>query len=369
MSVYKRPGQEFYSFDFRWRGNRYSGSTGEATKRAAERFEQVERDRIKADTVDTAKPMTLTAATGLYFEQKGQFLANWKDELRAHAWLEKQIGGSTLLSAISDSTVAQAVAKRRGQKVRGKLVSPATVNRTITQPLRALLRRAERTWKQKVQAITWGDHFLEEAQERIREASADEEGIMLAKARADYAPAVRFALLTGCRREEIVGLCWRNVDFPNREFSVTGKRDKSRTIPMTEPVYALLKMEFPHHGEKVFTYAVKRTRDGRKRGQRLPITMEGFKTEWRRLRARAKLVDFKFHDTRHTAATRLVRKSGNLKLAQVMLGHSDLATTSRYAHVTKSDLRAAMEATHATGNATTVTEERAKLLKEQGNAG
>ncbi|HEY9057509.1 MAG TPA: tyrosine-type recombinase/integrase, partial [Aurantimonas sp.] len=49
-------------------------------------------------------------------------------------------------------------------------------------------------------------------------------------------------------------------------------------------------------------------------------------------------------DTRHTAATRLVRASGNLKLAQRMLGHADLATTTKYAHVTQDDLRAAMEA-------------------------
>lgn len=59
---------------------------------------------------------------------------------------------------------------------------------------------------------------------------------------------------------------------------------------------------------------------------------------------RGKVSDFRFHDTRHTAATRLVRATGNLKMAQHLLGHSSVTTTTRYAHVTHEDLRAGLEA-------------------------
>ncbi|MCB8835977.1 site-specific integrase [Aurantimonas sp. VKM B-3413] len=168
--------------------------------------------------------------------------------------------------------------------------------------------------------------------------------------REDYQPALAFAILTGCRRAEIVGLTWARVDFFNRCFTVTGKGDKIRTIPMSSAVHELLWSLKDHHPEAVFTYRAVRARKptqcggARVRGQRYPITIEGFKTAWRRGPKASGVADFRFHDTRHTAASRLVRARGNLKLAQKMLGHSDLATTTKYAHVTDDDLREAMEA-------------------------
>jgi integrase len=176
---------------------------------------------------------------------------------------------------------------------------------------------------------------------------------MLKAIRSDYEPALRFAILTGCRRAEIVGLEWTSVDFINRAFKVTGKGDKTRHIPMTQEVYHLLWSLKDHHKTAVFTYIAQKTRDGRVRQARYPITDAGFKTAWRR-RVEPEgetIVDFRFHDTRHTAATRLVRATGNLRLAQRLLGHTDIATTTKYAHVTHEDLRAGLEAA-ATQSAT-----------------
>lgn len=342
MSVYKRPGQQEYSFDFRHRRKRFSGPTGCTSKREAEKFEQAEKDRLKALQFDSSKPLTFKAGAAQYWNEVGTFHRNDGDTLRALEWLQEQIGANTMLSAITDATVAKAVAKRRGEGV-----SPATVNRSVTVPLRALLRRARRTWKQSVEDIEWKDHLLKEPQERVREATADEEGKFFAAIRGDYAPALRFALLSGCRRAEIVGLEWKDVDFFNREFRVLGKGDRSRTVPMTSAIYKLLWHLKDHHKTAVFTYIVKRPREGAMKGRREPITMEGFKTEWRRTKKRSGVSDYRFHDNRHTAATRLVRATGNLKAAQKLLGHTELVTTSRYSHVTKDDLRAAMEASEA----------------------
>lgn len=342
MSVYKRPGQQEYSFDFRYRRQRFSGPTGCTSRREAEKFEADERARVKSLQFDATKPLNIKAAFAQYWNEVGSHHANSDDTFRALAWLVVQIGAGTMLADISDATVAKAVAKRRGEAV-----SASTVNRSVTQPLRAVLRRARRTWKQQVQEIDWTGHLLEEPQERVREASRGEEVALEAAVRSDYAPALRFAMLTGCRRMEIVGLEWSKVDFFNREFTVLGKRGRSRVLPMTGEVYALLWGLKDHHRTAVFTHIVHRPRPGQKKGTRVPITKEGFKTEWRRTRGRAKVTDFRFHDTRHTAATRLVRATGNLKLAQKLLGHTELATTSRYSHVTKDDLRAGMEAAQA----------------------
>ena len=291
--------------------------------------------------------MTFAVAASRYFDEVGKFHSNSLETVRNLEWLSARVGKTTKVSAITDAVVASAVAKRRGEGV-----GPATVNRTVCEPLRAILKRCAATWGQEVQRVQWKTHFLKEPQERIREASPDEEKALFAAIRGDYAPALRFAIISGCRRAEIVGLEWTAVDFFHKEITIHGKGDRKRVIPMTKEMYALLKQEHGNDPVHVFTYQSKRPPAGAKVGQRLPITMEGFKTEWRRARKRSGVSDFRFHDTRHTAATRILRKTGNLKHAQMLLGHTTIATTARYAHVKKDDLRAAMEAVSATEIAT-----------------
>jgi integrase len=305
--------------------------------------------------------MTFGVASSLYWDEVGMFHENSKDTEGYLAWLQGEIGKGTLISTIDPAKVARLVAKRRGDGV-----SNRTVNASVTVPLRAILRRAANVWGQPVQRITWKEHLLEEAQERVREATPAEEAVMLEAMRDDYEPPLRFAMLTGCRQAEIVGLTWPRVDFFNNQVTVTGKRGKSRTIPLTAEARALLWSLKDHHAEAVFTYIAVSTRDDRVRGQRYPITINGFKTAWRRF-GRSKVENFRFHDTRHTAATRLVRATGNLKLAQRLLGHTEIATTARYAHVTDADLRAGMEAMNPTKSPTEVKDAPASNLKSKGN--
>lgn len=70
--------------------------------------------------------------------------------------------------------------------------------------------------------------------------------------------------------------------------------------------------------------------------------MSGLDTAFGRAMAKAGIKDFRFHDLRHTTATRLLRQEGNLRMVQKLLRHSDIATTARYAHVLDEDLRNAL---------------------------
>lgn len=375
MSVFKRPGTETYSYDFRVKGVRYSGNTGAAKKRAAEKFEDAERKKALA-VAETAKgPLTVQRAILDYWNEIGAFHKNSDTTLRDFAWIQKELGNSTLISNVGDADVTRLITKRRLDDV-----TPTTINRSVTQPMRALLKRAAEVWGQSVRRINWRGHLLKEPEERVRELTPAEEILLFAKLRADYHPIVRFALQTGCRLQECVDLRWRHVDFQNRIIRVKGKGEKTRTVPITPSTEGLLSElrsvsgSIPRADDQVFTYvAMKAARDERRagrhdlaRGKRYPITRAGLKITFARAVAKAEIHDLHFHDLRHTCATRLLRKSNNLRLVKDLLGHTDMNVTLKYAHATNDDLRAAMNATEI---ATTAMVDAAKVAETKGKIG
>ncbi|MCJ2051654.1 tyrosine-type recombinase/integrase [Methylobacterium sp. J-070] len=373
MSVFKRPGAEVYSYDFRLGGNRFSGSTGATTRREAERAEDRARAVARAAAEETKAasdlPMTFGAAADLYWSQVGQHLkgGNADGMLSALAWLKPKIGPARLLRDIDDRLVAELVATRRGEHSRSggnrkrrkgakraaapKLVSPATVNRTVIEPLRQILNRARQLWKQPVTEIAWRMHVLREPRERVRELRAEEEAHLFAVLRPDYHPALRFALITGLRLGEIACLRWNDVDWGGRQITVLSKGDKLATIPMPPDVRDLLWPLRGDHPEAVFTYEAARRRDGRTRGDMQPITRSGLQITFRRAVAKAGITNFRFHDNRHTAATRVLRATGNLKIVQRLLRHEQITTTAKYSHVLDDDVLAAMQLAAERGRA------------------
>ncbi|WP_269757810.1 tyrosine-type recombinase/integrase [Aureimonas altamirensis] len=337
MSVFKPTDSAIYVYDFQFRGRRYSGATGCATKREAQAVDEALRREVRQQALRPKRDITVMDAASRFHSEVGQYHRVPATTLRHLTWLLDHLGEDSLLSSVTDAEVARLVGIRRKEGVK-----PATVNRSMVEPLRTLMRRAVDVWGLEVPRVNWKKHRLKEPQERVREATEAEEEALLKALPADYRPPVLFALLTGCRRAEIVGLRWKDVNFPAAEFRVTGKGDRSRTIPMTDEVEAILRSLEGNHPEAVFTFQAQRTRDGRVKGQHYPITVDGFQTAWNR-HVRPKMKDFRFHDTRHTAATRLVRATGNLRMVQRLLGHTSVTTTQRYTHVSHDDLRAGME--------------------------
>ncbi|MGE0426224.1 MAG: integrase, partial [Reyranellaceae bacterium] len=123
MSVYVRPDAKdnVYSYDFRIRGRRFSGSTGKTSRREAEQVEKSERERAKleiaAEAAVNSAEMTVRAALARYWSEVGQHHANADNTLRALTWLETHFGPNTPLHDIDSSHVAAMVAKRRGEFV------------------------------------------------------------------------------------------------------------------------------------------------------------------------------------------------------------------------------------------------------------
>lgn len=238
------------------------------------------------------------------------------------------------------------VARRRGEKIiRGgktvdQLVSPATVNRSVTQPLRKVLLFARDMGKQPIQRIDWKRHLLKEPKERVRELRDEEQVALFDEGlRDDYKPLVEVALQLGLRRAELIGLKWEHLDFGGRLIRVLGKGDSDETVPMlpaARDILWALRGEPDRHPEFVFTFAAQRTREygGRRfvKGARYPFTAEGWKSAFRRAVEAAGVKNFRMHDARHTAASRLHREIGLVGVQEV-LRHKQIETTRKYTHV------------------------------------
>lgn len=360
MSIYldKRSQSGVYLFDFQIGGERFSGSTGKARKREAEAEEQRLKDEARKKLNERkawhGPRLTMEQACERFWSEKQADYVNRKDLVRWLAWLTDYFGRGKWLDEIDDNAIAQMVARRRGEIIPNrktqKLVSNSTVNRTAIQPLQWLMNRAHKVWKLNVQPIDWARLMLREPQERIREASDSEERALLRELGFGYDVAVKFALRMGARRMEILNLNWTDVDFfstPNR-LTLNGKGGKKRVVPLPADMRELLWAEKNNHPVKVFTYVARKTatlRNGEHivRGQRYPLQKEAFVKAWRRACQQAGIVDYRFHDNRHTAATRLLRETGNLRHVQNLLGHADIQTTTKYAHSTLLDLADALE--------------------------
>jgi integrase len=360
VSIYRRQGSEFFSFDFIIKRHRFSGCTGCTTEREAKKVEAIERDkaleRVKAMHAAEAS-LAIDHVAERYWQAIGQHHVNATDTERDLARLVDYFGKAKLLTDITDADVMKLVAWRRGQhrtvhrKARvstpDPLIKPATVNRTVTEVLKKLFTFAKR--RESVQfkrEPDWKQHLLPEPEERVRELQQHEAKAIGDMVRDDYAPLLDFVAVTGMRQKEAVLLAWSDVDFGARRIVKVGKGGKRISVPITPAVREIIWPLKGHHADCVFTYRATQTkkRVGLVKGCRYPMTLSGVKTYWKRLRAAAGVEGFRFHDYRHNMATKLLRKTGNLKLVQEALNHRNIKTTLKYAHVLDDEVAAGIEA-------------------------
>lgn len=133
-------------------------------------------------------------------------------------------------------------------------------------------------------------------------------------------PIIVCALQTGMRKSEILNLRWDNIDFEYKFIELLEtKSGKSRKIPISDTLMNVFN-NLPKVSEYVFI--------NKDTGQPFTDIHKSFAT----VLEKAKIKKFRFHDLRHTVATRLVEKGIDLVVVKEILGHSKIETTMRYAH-------------------------------------
>jgi len=191
----------------------------------------------------------------------------------------------------------------------------STIKRELTI-LKAILNQAI-----KGRRLTELPEFPEIKVEDAREVylTREQESALLEEAASHLKPIIVFALDTGARRGEVLSLKWENVDLDRRIVTFRNTKTKTpRHIPLSSRVQEVLK-ELGRRQGHVFLY----------RGQ--PIA--SLKNSFRGACDRAKLDGVRFHDLRHTFASRVLQTGTSLPELQRLLGHSDYKMTLRYAHL------------------------------------
>lgn len=179
--------------------------------------------------------------------------------------------------------------------------------------------------------------LLKESPSRERFITAEEEKKLFAQltGRRDHIRSVvTIALNTGMRRGEILGLQWEHVNFLARTvFIAKSKTGRTRTIPMNVIVFKELTALKQDAGPQDFVF----------RNSRTGVNIDSIKTGWRNACEEAGLVNLRFHDTRHTFATRLRANGVHEWDIRDLLGHTSVRMTSVYTDRTPANLCQAVD--------------------------
>lgn len=336
MSVYKR-GERWY-FYIKFRGARYRGVIPEArTKYQAQQAENRIRNELfegKYGTHQSKKTLKeFVEKTFLQWVKENK--RSWRNDFSRVKPILAFFGNKKLVD-ISPFLIEKYKSQRsKTITMRGGLRSKASVNREL-QLLSRVFSLAIKNRELKANPCSEVEQFKGEVR-RNRYLLPDEEEKLMAQLtgrRAHLRLIVLVALHTGMRRGEILRLRKQDVDFYRGNIHVTEtKIDEDRDIPMNDTITNEL---MTHCANLNSDYLFANPKTGK------PIA--DIKNAFTGACEDAGLEDLRFHDMRHTAATRMGEAGVDPFTIAAIMGHKDIKTTSEYTHATIAAKRAAVVA-------------------------
>ena len=140
--------------------------------------------------------------------------------------------------------------------------------------------------------------------------------------RARAAAALRLLMLTGCRLTEVLTLRWDDVDRKAGELRLRRAKSGPRMVALT-PAASRVLSELRRVPRSPWVFA----------GSAPDRHLSQLTTYWHQVRARAGVEDVRIHDLRHSFASRALALGESLSMIGRLLGHADVNTTARYAHL------------------------------------
>ncbi len=313
MQIYKRNGSPFWWVTWNdQNGNRNRRSSGVEDRKLAEALaaKWVNEDFLEEHYGKKPEVPFSEALVRYAKAQKRDHPQHFMDKTRYRLKLLSEWFGDFNLSEITLSVVQEFMDERLTD------VSLATVQKDVST-LKALMNKAHR---EELMETMPRFPKMKALQPRSRWLSVEEEERLIRSASTHIIPLIRFAVDTGGRLSELLGLDWHNVDLASQRITfIKTKNGEDRTVRLCDRACAVLACLNPTDTGPVFTY----------RGK----AIKRVKTAFNHARMKSGLKDVRFHDLRHTFASRLVQ--GGVPLYDVMhlTGHKSLAMVQRYAHL------------------------------------
>ena len=226
---------------------------------------------------------------------------------------------------------------------------PSTVNRYLAVISHACTL-AEREWEWMESNPVRKVGRLKEPQGRVRYLSDHERKRLLKATQESAHPHLKvivlIALTSGARRNEILDLCWKDVDLKKNmavlENTKNGERRSLTLVPQVIMELKKLKKVRRIDDDRIFVDP--RSEEKKTVGYHRSGYFY-FEKAWRAAREKAKLKDFRFHDLRHSCASYLAMNGATTAEIAAVLGHKTLAMVKRYSHLSDEHVRDVVERT------------------------
>jgi len=313
-------------------GKRVQKSTGSRNRKLAQAiYDNALSDIIKGKWFKNEKARTTT------------FRELWEHYRRKYEKQRDDISSKHLLAYFGNMKLAEITSEDVEDYILSRRESATHPRDTTIYQEFSLARRmynvARKIWKWTAEnpfSDVYVKELLDLDNSRDRWLTYEEELLLLEKAAKPLylRDLIIFAIHTGCRRGEILSTTWQDIDLFKRtvkvEISKRKKKDKGnlkrkyKVIPMSDKLYQML---------------LKRSKIMHISGRVFPVSSSSARHAFDEAIKRAKLENFRFHDLRHTFATRLVQAGVNLYAVKELMGHESIRTTERYAHHYPESLR------------------------------
>lgn len=342
MGLIKRNNSKFWYAQFQIHGRVFIQSTKTADKRLAEQIEiKLKNDVLHRQSFGVKQSIKVRDWISEFLKAK-QTLAIHQHYCRYGLVVQRMLGPDIPLDKITIRDI-----EKFRQHLLDKGLKPATISHHVAF-LKAALNYARKAGYHVpdiyVQAVRQSPNRLRylsaEEEKRLLDSlnpwrdiqtqpSYDLRSPMLNRMLHDQYDFIVTLLDTGARHSEITTLEWSSINFEDRTIRLWRPKVRNQSILyMSERLFQVLKRRYEDRNPEI-PY-VFHTRDGRPKAY--------CSTTARKIFNRAGLEDCSFHTLRHTLASKLIQNGMNIYEVKEILGHTDIKTTMRYAHLERVDV-------------------------------
>lgn len=333
MGLYKRDTVWWMSFTHN--GKQIRRSTETEDKKLAIRI----FDKLKGDIAEGKWFEKLPGEDYTFAELMDKYLEEYSSvnkakssyirDISMNKHLQKQFG-KLYLPEITPRMISEYKIKRRQEGA-----SPRTVNYELTVMSHAF-NLASKEWE-----IINDNPVRKVAKEKVRNLTerwlSDEEEKKLLSASSDWLrPIIIFAINTGFRESEILDLKWKQIDFSRMEITISEQKNKQTdTLPLNNEAVRVLKEKWGvrQKGVEYVFPSQNKTR----------IMKRNLFRAFKSAKEKAGIENFRFHDLRHTFATRLVQSGVDIYAVQKLGRWKTMSMVARYGHFNTESLRSSIK--------------------------